>query len=44
LDAIRDLDIISNELRLKDYDVMKKRRDTLARFANTDPLKRPELV
>lgn len=44
LDAIRDLDIISNELRLKDYDVMKKRRDALARYANTDPLKRPELA
>jgi len=44
LDAIRDLDIISNELRLKDLDIMKKKRIPLARFANTVPLKRPELA
>jgi len=44
LDAIRDLDIISNELRLKDLDIMKKKRIPLSRFANTDPLKRPELA
>jgi len=44
LDAVRDLNIISNELRLKDLDIMKKKRIPLARAANTDPLKRPELA
>jgi obg-like ATPase 1 len=44
LDAVRDLDIIANELRLKDLDIMKKRRATFAKQAHTDPLKRPELA
>jgi obg-like ATPase 1 len=44
LDAIRDLNIISNELRLKDLDIIKKKRTPLSRIANTDPLKRPELA
>jgi obg-like ATPase 1 len=44
LDPIRDLNIISNELRLKDLDIIKKRRTPLARSANTDPTKRPELA
>jgi obg-like ATPase 1 len=44
LDPIRDLNIISNELRLKDLDIIKKRRAPLARAANTDPTKRPELA
>jgi len=44
LDAIRDLNIISNELRLKDLDIIKKKRIPLARNANTDPTKRPELA
>jgi len=44
LDAVRDLNIIANELRLKDLDIIKKKRIPLARQANTDPLKRPELA
>jgi len=44
LDPIRDLEIISNELRLKDLDIIKKRRGPIARAANTDPTKRPELA
>jgi len=44
LDPIRDLEIISNELRLKDLDVVKKRRAPIARVANADPTKRAELA
>lgn len=44
MDPIRDLNIISNELRLKDLDIMKKKRIPLSRLANADPTKRPELA
>jgi len=43
VDPVRDLAIIANELRLKDLDNMRKRRDPLARLANADPAKRIEL-
>jgi obg-like ATPase 1 len=39
----RDLEIIANELRLKDLETVKKRRDPLVKKANADPSKRPEL-
>jgi len=44
IDPIRDLNIIATELRLKDLDVVKKRRIPLARLANAEPTKRPELA
>jgi len=43
IDAIRDLDIIGNELRLKDITAVKQWRDPLVRRAATDPKLRPEL-
>jgi len=40
---VRDLDIIANELRLKDLETVKKRRDPIARQAHADPTKRAEV-
>jgi obg-like ATPase 1 len=39
----RDLDIIANELQLKDLATVKKCRDPLAKKASADPTKRPEV-
>jgi ribosome-binding ATPase YchF (GTP1/OBG family) len=37
------LEIIATELRLKDLETVKKRRDPLLRQANADPSKRAEV-
>jgi len=44
IDPVRDLNIISSELRLKDLDFVKKRREPMVKLANADPTKRPELA
>jgi len=44
VDAIRDLEIISTELRLKDLETVKKKADPIARVAKADPTKRTELA
>jgi len=43
VDPIRDLSIIATELRLKDLETAKKRRDPLSRQASADPAKRAEV-
>jgi len=44
IDAIRDLNIISSELRLKDLELVKNRREPVAKKAGADPTKRPEVA
>jgi len=39
----RDLEIIANELRLKDLETVRKRRDPISRQAHADPTKRIEV-
>lgn len=44
IDPVRDLKIIAEELRLKDLEIAKKRREPIVKLANADPTKRPELA
>jgi len=44
VDAVRDIDIISNELRLKDIQHVKNTYEPFARQARSDPQKRQELA
>jgi obg-like ATPase 1 len=43
IDAIRDMEIIHNELRLKDIDVLEKQMEPMRRNAKADPTKRIDL-
>jgi len=43
VDALRDLDIISTELRLKDIDMLEKSIEPLRRTSRGDPTKRSEM-
>jgi len=44
IEPIRDLDIISSELRIKDQQVIEKLIQPMRRMANSDPKHRPELA
>jgi obg-like ATPase 1 len=44
IEPIRDLGIISSELRLKDLEFVKKHREPIAKKAGADPTKRPEVA
>eukprot|EP01129_Flabellula_baltica_P016084 TRINITY_DN8419_c0_g1_i1.p1 TRINITY_DN8419_c0_g1~~TRINITY_DN8419_c0_g1_i1.p1 ORF type:complete len:386 (-),score=118.04 TRINITY_DN8419_c0_g1_i1:26-1183(-) len=43
IDPIRDLDIIENELRLKDIELMETFTEPIRRLARSDPKQRPKL-